>query len=217
MASLPACCILLEEALFRLHSDATGSDSEDDERDVNGAHGTSSTPGTDPWLAALSDSQLLSAQQAFRRAILASLEFVEAIRTEAAEAGAAEAGAAAAGAATSVAGSEANSRPGTRHPLLPPVVRLISGWLAQPSAMEMLDPYDRACSLLPLLRDVARAESGAWADHLRAFERRERGGEEDADGAPGHEPQEHETMAELFSRLMPERQAQWAGSTAGKG
>ena len=83
--------------------------------------------------------------------------------------------------------------------------------------MEMLDPYDRACSLLPLLRDVARAESGAWADHLRAFERRERGGEEDADGAPGHEPQEHETMAELFSRLMPERQAQWAGSTAGKG
>ena len=52
---LPACCSLLERALFSLHSDvddenSDGGDDDDDDDD-------DATREGDPWLAALSDEQ----------------------------------------------------------------------------------------------------------------------------------------------------------------
>jgi hypothetical protein len=93
------------------------------------------------------------------------------------------------------------------HPLLNPVARFVSAWLAQPSAPEHLELYDRACHLLPLLHSVAAEEpSAAWAVHLSLFERRASSEQPDDDGddqggAEGEAAQE--TMAQLFDRLIP--------------
>jgi hypothetical protein len=179
---LPACCSILEEALFRLHSDAH-SDGEDEE---GGEHG-------DPWLEALNDEELVSAQQAFQRALMVCVDYLETLRTEHAE--------------RATAASGAQGPP--CHALLTPTARLVSAWLAQPSAAELMDLYDRACSLLPLLRDAAASESAAWAGHLRSFERATRAGPPDDDddddagtaAMGGDSPQE--TMAELFERMLP--------------
>jgi hypothetical protein len=59
---------------------------------------------SDVWLAVLDDAQLLSAMQAFRRAIMAALEYLEALNTEQADARAAAMAASAA--AASAAGAE---------------------------------------------------------------------------------------------------------------
>ena len=123
---MPACCALLEEALFRLHSDA---DEEEDEAEDSAPGG-----GEDPWLAALSDAQVVSAQQAFQRALMVSLEYLETIRTEQAERDAAD---------SKGEGSGAAPPP---HCLLPPVARLVSAWLAQPSAPQMMELYDRGAA-----------------------------------------------------------------------
>ena len=180
-ATLAACCSLIEEALFRLHSDY--DEDEDDEG------GEEASGGGDPWLNALSDEQVISAQSAFQRAVMASLEFVEALRTEEAEA------------RRNAAQPTADTPP--IHPLLPPVARLLSAWLAQPSASTLMETYDRACSLLPMLQGAVASESGAWAGHLRDFERAER---EPPDGGldPDDAVASEETMSELFSRLMPQ-------------
>lgn len=185
---LPACCALLEEALFRLHSDAGG-----EEEDEGGADDAHSSTAADPWLDALSDAQVVTAQKAFERAILVALEYLETLRSEEAEA-----------AAQNPAGAAALAP--APHPLLGPVARLVSSWLAQPSASQLLDPYDRACSVLPLLRSAAAGDQGAWAAHLRSFEREERAAASGADGdgdADPTDPLKEETMAELFTRLMP--------------
>ena len=283
LAVLPACCVVLEEALFRLHSDADDDDEGEDvavdgsdglrrgaDGDVtmDGASSMGAVSGTgavsgvdtcgegrarrqcapaveapttapaveadrrtsDVWLAVLDDAQLLSAMQAFRRAIMAALEYLEALNTEQADARAAAtaASAAAAGAAGAAGaakveameedgGLSANGgaqlpnlelpnleRP---HPLLNPVARFVSAWLAQPSSPEHLELYDRACHLLPLLHSVAAEEpSAAWAVHLSSFERRASSEPPDDDGddqggAEGEAAQE--TMAQLFERLIP--------------
>ena len=198
---LPACCTLLEEALFRLHTDCDEEEGEDE----GDAAGDVATFGLDPWLSALADAQVLSAQQAFQRAVMVCLEYLEAVRSEQATEKAA------AGPKDAHVGRLADVAPVTaKHPLLPPVARLVSAWLAQPSAPTMMELYDRACSMLPLLRAVAAQEpSAAWAGHLNGFERAERepppdglDGEQDASAAGG----EQETMAQLFERLMPHAQ-----------
>lgn len=64
-----------------------------------------------------------------------------------------------------------------------------------------------ACSLLPILRAAAESDKGAWAKHLRMFEREEReptGDDADGDRDPTAPPAKEETMAELFARLMPQ-------------
>jgi hypothetical protein len=119
---------------------------------------------------------------------MVSLDYLETLRTERAAEGKWEG---AAGVA--------------QHPLLPPVARLVSAWLAQPSAPQMMELYDRACSLLPLLRQAADASRGVWAAHLRAFEPEVREGAPTDDGTcdPTAEPPKEESMSELFARLMP--------------
>ena len=174
---LPACCALLEEALFRLHSDA---DDEDDE-DGGGGGGAS---GGDPWLGALSDAQLLSAQRAFHAALKSALDFAEAVRAESAAAGGGDGGAS--------------------HPLLLPVARLISAWLAQPSAPEALKLYDRACALVPLLRAASEGEEAAWATELRRFRRvgEAEAAADDDDAAPAGGGPGADSMAALFEKLL---------------
>ena len=140
--------------------------------------------------------------------MMVSLEYLEAVRTENAEGGVrggAEGG-------TEGGAESAAAHASLSHPLVPPVARLVSSWLAQPSAAEAMELYDRACSLLPLLRaaaaDSTRSVSGAsggtpglWARHLQAFKPEERSppSEEAAKEAAEAEG----TMADLFDRLMP--------------
>ena len=207
LAVLPACCALLEEALFRLHSDA--AESSDDEGDGDGEGGGKSDGGEgggaaagDAWLSALNDSQLLSAQSAFVRAQMVSVEYLEALQTEEAEARKE-----AASKGGSKGGSKAPSGSGAgRHPLLVPVGRLVSAWIAQPSAAEMLELYDRTCAVLPLLRGAAHGEQAAWARHLRAFEplAPSQTVDGEADDAPEAPPETRESMADLFARMMPQ-------------
>ena len=62
------------------------------------------------------------------------------------------------------------SQAGGSHALLLPVARLLAAWLVQPSAPCDMQPYDRACSLLPFLRaeTAAAAAAGApWAQQVR--------------------------------------------------
>ena len=83
------------------------------------------------------------------------------------------------------------------------MARLLAAWLVQPSAAYDMQPYDRACSLLPFLRaetSAAAAAGAPWAQELQAFER-------DAPAAPaasrsGEAPTD-ETMAALFERVLP--------------
>ena len=95
--------------------------------------------------------------------------------------------------------------------MLLPVSRLLFAWLVQPSSADMLKEYDRACALLPFLREetAAAATAGAvWAQQLRSYERLESDAPPPASGwgsAPGIPTPEttDETMAELFSRIFP--------------
>ena len=233
---LPACCALLEEALFRLHSDSHNDDGDDDDMGTRAGDGGGSDGGAasggDVWLNALDDAQLLSVTQAFRRAMMASLEFLEAINTEQADARAAAApataaspfaspaataatAAAARAAAVDVMGEDAvvvddddsvarPAMPSPSHPLVGPAGRLVSAWMAQPSAAELLELYDRACHLLPLLRSIASDDPHTlWASHLESFERREPSQPREEDDGSGEDAPAHETMAELFERLIP--------------
>ncbi len=174
-ATLPACCATLEEAMFRLHSDA----------ETDGA----AEVGDDPWLEALSDDELISAQRAFHSAVGSALDYCEAVRSEAGTADAA----------------------GATHVLLLPICRLLTAWLAQPSAHGARKLHDRACALLPMLRSASAAAGAPWAERLAAYVRPEPtvrtgdhdGGDDGVDG--GGAPPDAESMAALFSRLMPER------------
>ena len=121
---LPASCSLVEEALFRLHSDA--GDEEDDEEEGGregcvtvGSTGVTGVAdgfggGLDPWLSAMTDEQVVKAQQAFQRALMVSLDYLETLRTERAAEGGRE-------------------RRGWQNTAAPPVARLVSA-VAQPSA-----------------------------------------------------------------------------------
>ena len=53
--------------------------------------------------------------------------------------------------------------------MLMPVARLLSAWLAQPSAPQMMEVHDRACSLAPVLHGLAERETAEWAKHLRKY------------------------------------------------
>ena len=218
LAVLPAACALLEEALFRLHSDFC-FDLEEEEEGGNGNNNKAdprrgyptADKCDDPWLTALTDEQVLSAQRAFQRMMMVCLEFLEALRTEEAEsaakkrsnggegsaAGDAAAAAAASSAAAPVAASEI-------HPFLPPVARLVTAWLAQPSAATMMELYDRACSLLRMIKMAAKKDRTAWAGLVHAFEPAERGPPPEDAEEDGSSKATEETMAELFSRLMPQ-------------
>lgn len=202
LSVLPACCSLLEEGLFRLHSDAADCGASDGEEAgelsgsdgalaIDALRGDGSTAAEDPWLLALSDEQMVSAQQAFQRALMVSLEYLEAVRTEDAERMAKGCSATSRGAAS------ANAPP--THALLPVVARLVSAWLAQPSAAELMELYDRACSLLPMLRAAVASEPDDWARYLCTFERAARNGPPDDDAEPlaGAGMKPPETMAEV--------------------
>ena len=91
------------------------------------------------------------------------------------------------------------------HPLLLPVARLISAWLAQPSAPEALKLYDRACALVPLLRAASEGEEAAWATELRRFRRvgeAEAAADDDDDDAPAGGGPGADSMAALFEKLL---------------
>ena len=204
-AVLPACCALLEQALFRLHADGGGDEDEEDVEEEG--EDDEEKPSGDPWLDSLSDSQVLSANQAFQRAVMVSLEYLEAVRAERAEAGAARP----TPGAQVADGVSPPSNDVPSDPLLAPVARLVSAWLAQPSASTLMELYDRASSLLPLLRDAADEMPAAeWAGHLRDFEPREHAQDADDDGA---DAKTEETMADLFTRLMPQQAHAASGTT----
>ena len=90
------------------------------------------------------------------------------------------------------------------HPFLPPVARLVTAWLAQPSAATMMELYDRACSLLRMIKMAAKKDRTAWAGFVHAFEPAERGPPPEDAEEDGSSRATEETMAELFSRLMPQ-------------
>ncbi|KAL1499890.1 hypothetical protein AB1Y20_012573 [Prymnesium parvum] len=193
-AALPACCQLLEEALFRLHADAEGE----------GEGGA----GGEAWLEAMSDAQLISSNRAFHSAVKAALDYAEALRAEVAAIRQED------------APSAAHESEGMAHPLLLPIARFLSAWMAQPSAPDATQLYDRAISLLPFLRDAtASVAAEAWVDHLRTHGRVPSNAEESA-RVPPATPVSDETMADLFTRLMPHdpeaqaAMAQWAQSNA---
>jgi hypothetical protein len=186
---LPACCGVLEEALFRLHADA-GEEGEEEA----GPHAGGVSPTC--WLDALTDEELLSAQWAFQSVAKAGVEYIEAVRAEAA-------------AAAHDRPAAADAPPGSAappHPLLLPVCRLLTAWLVQPSAFASMQLYDRANAVLPTLQHAAASAEGqpdAWVRELRRFERVP----PSAAGAaahlpPGTTPPSDETMADMFAKVM---------------
>jgi len=179
LALLPACCSVLEEALFRLHADAAEEEEDEEAPYPSG----SSSVGATCWVDALSDEQLLSAQRAFQSVAKAALDFVEAVRAE--ESASARAQPAAAGAPP--------------HPLLPPVSRLLSAWMVQPSAFASMELYDRANAVLPTLQAASQGEADAWAREMRSFERVPAAAPH---LPPGGTPPTDETMADLFAKMM---------------
>jgi len=186
---LPACCGVLEEALFRLHADA-GEEGDEEE----GQHSGGAPPTC--WLDVLTDDELLSAQRAFQSMAKAGLEYLEAVRAEAA---------AASRAGPAVAGADCGSAEPS-HPLLLPVSRLLVAWLVQPSAFASMQLYDRANAVLPTLQHAAASAGGqpaAWVRELRRFERVP----PSAVGAAAHFPRgapppSDETMADMFAKVM---------------
>ena len=188
LAVLPAACALLEEALFRLHSDFC-FDLEEEEEGGNGNNNKAdprrgyptADKCDDPWLTALTDEQVLSAQRAFQRMMMVCLEFLEALRREESEsaakmrsnggegsaAGEAAAAAAASSAAAPVAASEI-------HLFLPPVARLVTARPAQPSAATMMEPTTARLAA-SLIKMAAKKDRTAWAGFVHAFEPAERG------------------------------------------
>ena len=186
---LPFCCALLEEATFRLHADeAVDMDEPSEACDM--------TPSL-CWIESLTDTQLVTAQQAILSAVRASLDYAEALRSEAFSISPRSCDRAKAVDQHALA----PSNNALDHILAPSVFRFVVAWMVQPSSPTMLKEYDRACSLVPTLRAVAgspQSDSPYWVHLLHTFKR--------AEQVSGIDPQPSasadENMAQLFSKVF---------------